>query len=138
MWRVLIALGVAALAVAGDASAGSSNYKLAAVQSCLAGKGLAVSVESKPALSGNLVPYGSLGGLEWKVPKSIAKVPDVKIFIEFGKNAAEAASLRASVVKLFGAKAGNAATGVRGNVMFYTTFLKLTPSETSTVESCLP
>jgi hypothetical protein len=78
-----------------------------------------------------LTPYGSLGGLVWNEGSSGS------IYIEFGKSPAEAASMRATVLKVFGPKA-TAAALIRENVMFYTNHgFKVSSHEASTVESCL-
>lgn len=110
-----------------------SPYSLAKTQSCLSHAGLPVSVEPKVApLLQKLTPYGSLGGLIWHEGSS-----GQEILIELGKSPAEAASMRGSVLKLFGSKASEA-TLAQGNVMFYTNHgLKMTSHETSTVEGCL-
>jgi hypothetical protein len=122
-----------ALAWAGAASGAAARYQLAPTQSCLTHAGLNVKLEPPvvPALV-SLEPYGSRGGLVW-----IEKKPGEEIFLEFGKSAAEAASMRDAVIKLFGKTAGSAAVRTKGNVMFYTNHFRLTGDEISTVEGCL-
>ena len=128
----LLAVFALAAVFADSAFAGAGHYTLSATQSCLAKGGLAVSVESPvPASLRKLTPYGTQGGLIWK------ESGNEGIYIEFGKTPAEAAAMRAAVIKLFGKSAGGAATVAKGNVMFYTNHFKLTGHETSTVLRCL-
>jgi hypothetical protein len=124
---------VLSLVLAGAALASGAAYQLGATRSCLVHGGLSVSVEPKisPALQ-RLAPYGSNGGLIWFENSS-----GTRILIEFGKNAGEAASMRAAVIKLFGRTAGSRASATRGNVTFYTNHLQLTSHEIATVDGCL-
>lgn len=125
-----------ALALTGDAAAGSPVYTLAAVKSCLTHAGVAVSVDAT-AVPGTLVPDGSRGSLEWDVPPAIAEVSDVSVFLEFGKSHAEAARLRNDIVKSFGVKVADAGSVVDGNVLIYADYGQLTAYEHTTIEQCL-
>jgi hypothetical protein len=136
-WRLvtgaLAALAVAAATAAGAASAVTGTYHLAATQSCLQHKGDKVSIEPKvaPAMQ-RLEPYGSLGGLVWNEGSG-----GHEILIEFGKSPSEAAAMFDTIAKVFGKTAAAHAAVAKGNVLFYTNHLKLTPPEIATVEGCL-
>jgi hypothetical protein len=125
------AAAFAVLAPASLAAASGASYSPSATKACLTAAGKNVQVETPvPVSMRKISPYGTNGGLIWKDGQA-------GIYIEFGKSAAEAAAMRSAVLKLFGAKAGGAATLAKGNVMAYTNHFKLTSSESSTVLSCL-